>query len=179
MKIRIDDATTLIVGRNNSGKTSFVELFERFFGSKRPRFTLDDLPTSQIDAIKRAVRTYRQGERFKDSDPLQASTLTDKAIKLLPKILLRLTIAYREDEDLSAISAVIVDLSEDCHEAEIEARVEVRSALDFLNTAAKAKADDKQLAKYFLRYFHATFHAVGTGPASAPVTRETEARTAG
>ncbi|MEU8147918.1 AAA family ATPase [Nonomuraea sp. NPDC048901] len=92
VKIRIDDATTLIVGRNNSGKTSFVELFERFFGSERPRFTLDDLPTSQIDAIKRAVRTYRQVERFK-ADPVQARTLTDKAIKLLPKILLRLTIA--------------------------------------------------------------------------------------
>ncbi|MFI7114807.1 ATP-dependent nuclease [Nonomuraea sp. NPDC050227] len=164
--IRIDDATTLIVGRNNSGKTSFVELFERFFGGERPRFTLDDLPTSQIDALKRAVRTYRQAERFRDSDPVQASTLTDRAIKLLPKILFRLTIAYREDEDLSAISAIIIDLSEDCHEAEIEARFEVRSALDFLRTAIKAKADDKQLAKYFQRHFHATFHAVGTGSAT-------------
>lgn len=166
VKIRIDDATTLIVGRNNSGKTSFVELFEKFFGSERPRFTLDDLPTSQIAAIKRAVRIYKRAEGLKDSNPTHASTLTDEAIKLLPKILLRLTISYQEDEDLSAISAVIVDLSEDCHEAEIEARVEVRSALDFLSTAAKASADDKQLTRHFLRYFHATYYAVGTGPAS-------------
>jgi recombinational DNA repair ATPase RecF len=29
--VRVDPKATLIVGRNNSGKTSFVNLFEKFF----------------------------------------------------------------------------------------------------------------------------------------------------
>jgi predicted ATP-dependent endonuclease of OLD family len=37
--VHIDADATLIVGRNNSGKTSFVDLFARFFGKERPRFT--------------------------------------------------------------------------------------------------------------------------------------------
>ncbi|WP_433496820.1 ATP-dependent nuclease [Sphaerimonospora sp. CA-214678] len=176
VKVRIDDQATLIVGRNNSGKTSFVELFERFFGGERPRFTLDDLPTSRIRDLKLAARKYRQAERLRESDPARAIVLTDQAVGLLPEIRLRLTISYQEDEDLSSISAVIVDLSEECHEAELEARVEVRSALDFLSSISKTKADDKQLAKYFQRHFHVAFHAIGTGAASevsVPIERST------
>lgn len=166
VKVHIDDQTTLIVGRNNSGKTSFVDLFARFFGNDRPRFTLDDLPASRVGKIEQAVRNYRQAKRLRESNPGQASTLTDRAIELLPEIRLRLTIAYQEDEDLSAISAVIIDLSEDCHEAVIEARFEVRSALDFLRSATKERGTDKQIAKLFQRHFHATFHAIDASAAS-------------
>lgn len=169
VKVRIDEQTTLIVGRNNSGKTSFVDLFARFFGTDRPHFTLDDLPTSQVKNLEQAVREYRQAERRKGTNPELAATLTDRAIKRLPVIQLRLTIAYQEDEDLSAISAVIIDLSEDSHEAHIEARFEARSALDFLNSAANEKASDKQLKKHFQRHFHAKFHAIG--PSAEPEVR--------
>src|SRR4051794_7387669 len=40
--VRIDQKTTLIVGRNNSGKTSFVNLFEKFFGDDDTKFILED-----------------------------------------------------------------------------------------------------------------------------------------
>lgn len=170
--VQIDAHATLIVGRNNSGKTSFVDLFARFFDTDRPRFTLDDLPTARVRDIRDALRFFRQAERCKESDPGLSSTLTEKAISRLPKTRLRLTIRYREDEDLSAISAAIIDLSEDCYEAVIEARFEVRSELGFLKSALKVRDTDKQLAKLYQRHWHATFQAIGadSGSAASSVT---------
>jgi hypothetical protein len=80
---------------------------------------------------------------------------------------LRLRIRYREDEDLSAISAAIIDLSEECYEAVIEARFEVRSELAYLKSAAKVRDADRELAKLYQRHWHATFHAVGADAGAA------------
>ena len=47
--ISFDDSTTIIVGRNNSGKTSFVELFYKFFGSGKPaKFSVNRYKKQQI-----------------------------------------------------------------------------------------------------------------------------------
>ena len=37
-----DERTTVIVGRNNSGKTSLTELFRRLLSDKKPSFQLED-----------------------------------------------------------------------------------------------------------------------------------------
>ena len=179
VKVCIDEKTTLVVGRNNSGKTSFVDLFQRFFGEDRPHFTLDDLPTSRLGDLKRAVATYRRALDLKESAPERAAKLTDKAIRLLPHIRLRLTIVYKDDDDLSSIAPIIIDLSKDCYEAKIEARFEAKSALDFLGGAVSAstKVADKQVAKHFRKHFHTTFHAIGTGEA-AGTSIEIERKTA-
>lgn len=38
----LENDTTLIVGRNNSGKTSLTELFRRLLAENSPRFRLED-----------------------------------------------------------------------------------------------------------------------------------------
>ena len=38
----LEERTTLIVGRNNSGKTSIAELFRRLLSDKSPAFRLED-----------------------------------------------------------------------------------------------------------------------------------------
>ncbi|WP_328559275.1 AAA family ATPase [Streptomyces coelicoflavus] len=56
-EIQIDASTTLVVGRNNSGKTSFVNLFEKFFSpSDDVRFVLEDFTTSRIADLEHARR---------------------------------------------------------------------------------------------------------------------------
>ena len=43
----IEEQTTVIVGRNNSGKTSLTEFFRRLLEERGPRFKLEDF---SIDA---------------------------------------------------------------------------------------------------------------------------------
>ena len=40
--VGFEDRTTLIVGRNNSGKTSIAELFRSLLGEKVPSFRIED-----------------------------------------------------------------------------------------------------------------------------------------
>lgn len=42
VEIAIENDTTVIVGRNNSGKTSLAEVFDRFLGEQPGRFRLED-----------------------------------------------------------------------------------------------------------------------------------------
>ncbi|MFF4989756.1 ATP-dependent endonuclease [Streptosporangium saharense] len=168
--VQIDESTTLIVGRNNSGKTSFVNLFERFFGDDLPKFVLDDLSASRIADIEKAVRLCSE-EQDAEGDAASAGQRTDEALELLPSIKLVLTISYTEDDDLAPITELILDLDEDCHEVKIEAVVAFRSPLEFLNQASQAvRAGEfdahKYLPKAFTKHATVTFHAVGAGSAS-------------
>lgn len=107
--ITFENTTTLIVGRNNAGKTAVAELFRRFFGDSSVRtkstFTLDDLSIARHDALIRAARSS-----FED----------DQGRIEPPAIELALTISYADSlGDLAAISDFIVDLDDDCAEAKI------------------------------------------------------------
>ena len=42
----LEERTTVIVGRNNSGKTSLTELFRRLLSDKSPTFRLEDFSLS-------------------------------------------------------------------------------------------------------------------------------------
>lgn len=58
-EIQIDASTTLIVGRNNSGKTAFVNPFEKFFSpSDDVKFVLENFTTSRIADLERARRQF-------------------------------------------------------------------------------------------------------------------------
>lgn len=52
--LSLQEKTTVIVGRNNSGKTSLTEIFRRF--SKRDRFKLEDFSLSSFPDFSRALK---------------------------------------------------------------------------------------------------------------------------
>lgn len=62
VEVELDELTTLIVGRNNSGKTSLVNVFEKFFGDEDCRFVLEDFSAERIADIKRALAWYAKAE---------------------------------------------------------------------------------------------------------------------
>ncbi|HEA3261819.1 TPA: AAA family ATPase [Pasteurella multocida] len=41
IELNLEEQTTVIVGRNNSGKTSLTEIIKRFLGEKQPSFRLE------------------------------------------------------------------------------------------------------------------------------------------
>ncbi|MEZ4330581.1 MAG: ATP-dependent endonuclease [Myxococcota bacterium] len=112
----LEDGTTLIVGRNNSGKTAVAELLRRFTGSSTPKFRIEDFHAGSHSRFADSYAKYRADS----NDP-------DTARNLLPVIEARIWISYEGDDDPGgAISPFIIDLDPKCCEAIISLRYELR-----------------------------------------------------
>ena len=62
VEICLEDDTTLIVGRNNSGKTSLTELFRRLLDERSPEFRLEDFSLGTHERFWEALGLSRAGE---------------------------------------------------------------------------------------------------------------------
>lgn len=101
VSLSLDNESTVIVGRNNSGKTSLTEIFRRLFSVNNPVFKLEDFSLASIASFKKAFDEKQSGK----SEP------TIRA--LIPIIELTLIIEYDSDlNDLGALSDFIIDLDE-------------------------------------------------------------------
>jgi len=102
--VSFDDSTTVVVGRNNSGKTSVAEVFRKFFGDGPGRgkgeFTLDDFSSARHEALLQAAKSGQLPDGQREEPP---------AIKL------ELLLDYADSpDDLAVISDFIVDLDDEC-----------------------------------------------------------------
>lgn len=104
-QLLLESRTTVIVGRNNSGKTSLTEVMKRLLSDASPSFFLEDFSFCCYD-------------QFWDSH-LRKSHGEDEAEirKILPAIEVRLRFSYEEDEHLGLLSELVVDLDPECTEA--------------------------------------------------------------
>ncbi|MCA9381360.1 AAA family ATPase [Candidatus Dojkabacteria bacterium] len=107
VELSFDNKSTVIVGRNNSGKTSLTEIFRRFFSeSNSQKFRLEDFSISAIDNFRQALTRALAGEE------------EDIIRDLLPKIELQLIVDYDDDKtDYGVLSEFIIDLDESNTEA--------------------------------------------------------------
>ncbi|MDX6187781.1 AAA family ATPase [Flavobacterium sp. Fl-318] len=98
--LSLEDYTTVVVGRNNSGKTSLTEIFRRLIGDKNPTFSLFDFSISSIEGFKSALQKKLSGAN-------------DQEIRAeIPSIEIKITIEYPIDaEDLGTLSDFIIDLN--------------------------------------------------------------------
>ncbi|MHC4270330.1 MAG: ATP-dependent nuclease [Planctomycetota bacterium] len=105
--LSLEDGVTLIVGRNNSGKTSLTELFRRLLDEKSYRLRLEDF----------SLGVHKQ---FWDAYELHLSRSEEADIRqALPIISITLTIEYGKDEDFGPLSDFVIDLNEECTSAQI------------------------------------------------------------
>lgn len=106
--IGLEQRTTLIVGRNNSGKTSIAELFRRLLSERTLMFRLEDFSLGCHECFWTAFDAFRSG-----ADSLDV-------IRYLPKITITIDISYDVDApDLGPLSECIIDLNPDCTEARL------------------------------------------------------------
>ncbi|MCB1504993.1 MAG: ATP-dependent endonuclease [Hyphomicrobiaceae bacterium] len=81
VELGLDAATTVIVGRNNSGKTSLADVIRKFLGDK-PSFLLHDFSSASYDRFCAALKAHQNG---KPDEEIRA---------LLPAIEMRVTVKY-------------------------------------------------------------------------------------
>lgn len=103
VELGLEDRTTLIVGRNNSGKTSIAELFRRLLSDKSPGFRLEDFSLGCHEQFWTAFEAFHVGDEESD------------VVALLPSIRITVDIAYDVDApDLGPLSDCIIDLNPAC-----------------------------------------------------------------
>lgn len=102
VELCLEDDTTLIVGRNNSGKTSLTELFRRLLADSSPRFRLEDFSLGAHKLFWEARELFQNNE--------DENVVREK----LPAISVSLNVEYTADEELGTLSDFIVDLNDTC-----------------------------------------------------------------
>ncbi|EBP3306009.1 ATP-binding protein, partial [Salmonella enterica subsp. enterica] len=82
VELMLEDQTTVIVGRNNSGKTSLSEIMRRFLADSNATFQLEDFSSVCYEYFERALNLLNQGA--------EENVIRD----LIPAIELRLKLQY-------------------------------------------------------------------------------------
>ena len=137
-ELLLEQKTTVIVGRNNSGKTSLTELFRRLLGDSTPSFRLEDFSLSAHEGFWQA---FQASEQKKTDDEIRA---------LFPTIEVNLTIVYdKAATKLGVLGDCIIDLDPNCEQAVVQIRYAMRGGeistffADINVDAAKPEAEQK------------------------------------
>jgi putative ATP-dependent endonuclease of OLD family len=113
----LEERTTVIVGRNNSGKTSLTELFRRLLADKPPSFRLEDFSLSVHDLFWNAFVLQKEGAE----EP--------KVREALPFIEVKLNIRYEKDSpSLGPLGDFVIDLNPDCVDATLRVRYQAKES---------------------------------------------------
>lgn len=106
--VGLEDRTTLILGRNNSGKTSIAELFRRLLGDKSPSFRMEDFSLGCHECYWSAFEIFKGGAS------------TPEVVARLPSIKVSIDFTYDVNSpDLGPLSDCIVDLDPNCSDARL------------------------------------------------------------
>lgn len=130
---------SLLIGRNNSGKTSFIVLLEKFLKNSLPKFSFDDFPIDLRNQV------------------LNISTSTnvhELAISLL------VNIRYDESDSLANVSSFLLDLSPEQQDIKIyfEAVINQSKLLEALSKITDRHAE--YIKKHIGNYIETSVYAL-------------------
>lgn len=115
VEMSLERKTTLIVGRNNSGKTSITEFFAHVLGDEPKKLRLEDFSAAKREDFLAAKQLRREGKDEKE------------VLAALPIIAATITMSYDPAvTELGALSPFVIDLDPTCKSAKI--RIEYRPA---------------------------------------------------
>jgi putative ATP-dependent endonuclease of the OLD family len=140
VELFLDERTTLIVGRNNSGKTSLAELFRRLLSENSVCFRLEDFSVAAHEGF---VQAFELALAKADDVEVRAA---------LPAIEVALTLSYEAAAaSLGPLTDFIIDLDPGCTEARIDIRYELEKGrigafLEAAETAAVAEEPERKQA---------------------------------
>ncbi|MAT90913.1 MAG: ATP-dependent endonuclease [Flavobacteriaceae bacterium] len=109
--INLSDELTVVVGRNNSGKTSLTELFYRLL-SDNPVFRAEDFSLESVYGFWTAFQLFKENKDYSS---------------LIPEIQIQFIIDYSQDQILGTLSPFIIDLNTECFETKISAQYHIKA----------------------------------------------------
>lgn len=153
--INIEDDITLIVGKNNTGKTSLFEAINIFTGNKQ-EISFEDFSQSSYSTFLQIKELY---DKFIiETNEQEKEALEIKIKKEIPKVQLYIQFEYDIEKDsLINISEFITDLDEKRNDATILISYEPKDSLKLFNSFLNR--DNKELGliiwlKDNIKYFY-------------------------
>jgi putative ATP-dependent endonuclease of the OLD family len=117
VSVNLEDDVTLIVGKNNCGKTSFFEVIKTMVSDER-KLSFEDFSLNCYPQFREALILYNDYEAETDEEAKES--ILKELQEKNPKIELLLTIDYNKLTDtLSELSEFITDLDDARHDATI------------------------------------------------------------
>lgn len=106
--LTFDDRVTLIVGRNNTGKTSLAEIFRSFLSSSGPKVRYEDFNQRALTEFESALNAFVVGEKDENIRPI------------IPTIQLELLLDYSSNaDDYGVLGDFIIDLDDQLFETKV------------------------------------------------------------
>jgi putative ATP-dependent endonuclease of OLD family len=131
--INIEDDITLIVGKNNTGKTSLFEVINLFFDGKN-RISFHDFSFNSHDIFKICAEKYLK-ELMVETEEDNRDIIEKSLINAIPKITLSIKIEYDKIKDsLINISDFISDLDDAKSEAIIAFKYEPKETINLFRS---------------------------------------------
>jgi len=161
VEVEFDKFSTIIVGRNNSGKTSLTEVFYKFL--KKGAFSFDDFSMDSYLAFEKAHVCWNEKLAIKkeDEDAMIAAELELRSV--MPYITLSIEIEYEEHDDLSSLSPFIMDLDVNRKDALITCMYGLKDFDNFFSEFGRLD-DEIGLIEFFkkhqTRFCSARYYAV-------------------
>ena len=151
VEINLEDITTAIVGKNNSGKTSFSEIFNLFMNNKK--FEFEDFSMTSHKNFQDAYSLFLQLTAENKEETIK------EIFEIIPRIKLLLTIEYTESDNWVNIKPFISAL-EDTNQIEILFNYSPKDTEKFLNTIQTNFLDDDvfidKVRLFYSNYYHTT-----------------------
>jgi putative ATP-dependent endonuclease of OLD family len=114
VELALERDSTVIVGRNNSGKTSAAEVIRRFLIDSSPTFQIEDFSSASYEGFYEALKAKNEGKE-------------DVEIRqLIPYIELKLFFRYDNTLPLGPLSEFVIDLDPSSDEALVVVRYELK-----------------------------------------------------
>jgi predicted ATP-dependent endonuclease of OLD family len=145
--INIEDDITLIVGKNNSGKTSLFEVINLFFDNKN-RITFHDFSFNSHFVFRLCYEEYEAG-LLDESDEVKKNELEQALIRNIPRITLSIQIGYDKlDDSLINISDFISDLDDTKSDATILFKYEPKETINLLKAFYNREKKEVELINW-------------------------------
>ncbi|KAA9341161.1 ATP-dependent nuclease [Larkinella humicola] len=159
--IQLHDQTTLVVGRNNSGKTSLTEVFCKFLENKGSHFKFEDISIGSHPKYLEAYDLYQIYVSSKQNQEVEEEQIRKEAEykAALPGIRLDLHIEYQEEDDLTALSTFIMDLDPDRRDALIRFQYGVKEPEKLFTTFDKQKTNFNHSIIGFIKKCYGEFYS--------------------
>lgn len=130
--INIEDDITLIVGKNNTGKTSLFEIINLFLGGNY-KISFHDFSQNSYEIFENCYQKFKD-ELLDETDDIEKDRLEKEIISNIPRITLEIKIEYDKVKDsLINISDFISDLDDSKTEAYIGFKHEPSDTINLFN----------------------------------------------
>lgn len=107
IELLLEKATTVVVGRNNSGKTSLTEVVSRVIAEGNASFALEDFSSASHGCFWEGFQSKTKGEE------------PEKTRALLPTIEVVFTFEYDASGEYGTLTDFVLDLDPNCGEAQV------------------------------------------------------------